>query len=165
MIKLRDQLLEMTRAIDKQMEDRSLQAKKYLNTILQAADVKEAMTQNLSVVDEFFVQAFNEEMEAARKEGDLEKISKLKQLEEVVDQASTPPPEVAIIQELLEAADSDEELDKKLEEHKAGITPEFMEILSNLLARADSGEDIELKTRMTKVFGGAIRRSMTENLG
>jgi uncharacterized protein YutE (UPF0331/DUF86 family) len=165
LIKLRDQLLEMTEAIDKQMEERSLQAKKYLNTIMQAADVKEAMTQNLSVVDEFFVQAFNEEMEAARKVGDLEKISKLKQLEEVVDQASTPPPEVAIIQELLEAADSDDELEKKLEKHKAEITPEFMEILSNLLARADSGEDIELKTRMTKVFGAAIRRSMTANLG
>jgi uncharacterized protein YutE (UPF0331/DUF86 family) len=165
LIKLRDQLLEMTQAIDKQMEERSLQAKKYLNTIMQAADVKEAMTQNLSVVDEFFVQAFNEEMEAARKVGDLEKISKLKQLEEVVDQASTPPPEVAIIQELLEAADSDDELEKKLEKHKAEITPEFMEILSNLLARADSGEDIELKTRMTKVFGAAIRRSMTANLG
>jgi uncharacterized protein YutE (UPF0331/DUF86 family) len=165
LIKLRDQLLEMTQAIDKQMEERSLQAKKYLNTIMQAADVKEAMTQNLSVVDEFFVQAFNEEMEAARKVGDLEKISKLKQLEEVVDQASTPPPEVAIIQELLEAADSDHELEKKLEKHKAEITPEFMEILSNLLARADSGEDIELKTRMTKVFGAAIRRSMTANLG
>jgi hypothetical protein len=165
LIKLRDQLLELTRAIDKQMEERLQQGRKNLNTILQAADVKNAMTQNLAVVDEFFVQVFNEEMEAARKVGDLEKISKLKQVEEVVDQANTPPPEVAIIQELLEAADSDDELNKKLDEHKAEITPELMEILSNLLARADSGEDAELKTRMTKVFGAAIRRTMAANLG
>jgi uncharacterized protein YutE (UPF0331/DUF86 family) len=164
LIKIRDQLLELTRAVDKQMEERMLQSRKNLNAILQAADVKAAMTQNLSVVDEFFVQVFNEEMESARKVGDLEKISKLKQIEEVVDKASTPPPEVAIIQELLESADSDEDLNKKLEDHKADLTPEFMEILSNLLARADSGEDAELKTRMTKVFGAAIRRTMAANL-
>jgi uncharacterized protein YutE (UPF0331/DUF86 family) len=164
LIKLRDQLLEMTRAIDKQMEERALQARKNLNAIVQAADVKETMTQNLSVVDEFFVQVFNEEMETARKAGDLEKISKLKQIEEVVDKASTPPPEVALIQELLEATNSDDELNKKLETHKAEITPEFMEMLSSLLVRADSGEDVELKSRMTKVFSAALRMTMSANL-
>ncbi len=102
LIKLRDQLLEMTRTIDKQMEERLLQARKIIATIVQAKDIKETMAQNLAIVDEFFVQAFNEEMEAARKAGDLEKISKLKQVEEVVDKASAPPPEVALIQELLE---------------------------------------------------------------
>ena len=35
LIKLRDQLLEMTQAIDKQMEERLLQARKNLNTIVQ----------------------------------------------------------------------------------------------------------------------------------
>jgi uncharacterized protein YutE (UPF0331/DUF86 family) len=165
LIKLRDQLLEMTQVIDKQMQERVLQSKKNLNTILQSPDIKVAMTQNLAIVDEFFVQVFNEEMEAARKAGDLEKISKLKQVEEVVDQASAPPPEVALIQEFLEAAESDTELNKKLEEHKKEITPEFMDILSNLLVRTESGEDEEIKSRMNKVFGAALRITMTENLG
>ena len=164
LIKLRDQLLEMTRAIDKQMEERVLQARKNLNTIFQSADIKEMMARNLSVVDEFFVQVFNEEMEAARKAGDLEKISRLKQVEEVVDKASTPPPEVALIQELLEVSNSDQELGKKLEEHKKEITPEFMDILSNLLVRTESGEDAELKSRMNKVFGAALRITMSEKL-
>jgi hypothetical protein len=157
-------LLEMTRAIDKQMEERLLQARKNLATIVQAKDIKETMAQNLSLVDEFFVQVFNEEMEAARKAGDLEKISKLKQVEEVVDKASTPPPEVALIQELLEATTSDDELNKKLEAHKTEITPEFMDILSNLLVRTESGEDAELKARMNKVFGSALRITMSANL-
>lgn len=164
LITLRDQLLEMTRAIDKQMEERLLQARKNLTTIVQAKDIKETMTQNLSLVDEFFVQAFNGEMEAARKAGDLEKISKLKQVEEVVDKASTPPPEVALIQELLEAATSDDELNKKLEAHKTEITPEFMDILSSLLVRTESGEDVELKARMNKVFSSALRITMSANL-
>jgi uncharacterized protein YutE (UPF0331/DUF86 family) len=165
LIKLRDQLLEMTRTIDKQMEERLLQARKNINTIVQAKDIKETMAQNLSLVDEFFVQAFNDEMEAARKAGDLEKISKLKQVEEVVDKASTPPPEVALIQVLLDAAASDDELIKKLEEHKKEITPEFMDILSSLLVRTESGEDVELKARMNKVFSSALRMTMSANLG
>jgi hypothetical protein len=94
----------------------------------------------------------------------LEKISKLKQMEQVVDKASTPPPEVALIQELLEAAASESELSKKLEEHKKEITPEFMDILSGLLTRSESGEDAELKARMNKLFSAALRITMTANL-
>ena len=154
----------MTRAIDKQMEERLLQARKNINTILQSKDVHQTMVQNLSVVDEFFVQTFNEEMEAARKAGDLDKITKLKQMEEVVEKASTPPPEVTLIQDLLEVANSETELAKKLVEHRAEITPEFMEVLSSLLARSESGEDAELKARLNKVFSAALRLSMSANL-
>jgi hypothetical protein len=164
LIKLREDLLDMTREIDKQTEQRVVQAKKNLITIVQSGNIKETMEQNLPVVDEFFVQVFNEEMEAARKAGDLEKISKLKQVEDVVDSATTAPPEVALIQELLESADSDAALNKKLEEHMKDITPQFMEILSGLLVRTESGEDAELKSRMNKVFGAAIRQSMAANL-
>jgi uncharacterized protein YutE (UPF0331/DUF86 family) len=164
LIKLRDQLLEMTQAIDKQMEERLLQARKNLTIIMQANDINETMIQNLSVVDEFFIQAFNEEMEAARKAGDLEKISKLKQVEDVVDKASAPPPEVALIQELLEVAGSETDLLKKLEEHKTEITAEFMDILSNLLVRTESGDDAELKVRLNKIFNSALRISMSANL-
>jgi uncharacterized protein YutE (UPF0331/DUF86 family) len=164
LVKLREQLLEMTQAIDKQMEARVLQARKNLTSILHSPDVKANMAQNLAVVDEFFVQVFNEEMEAARKAGDLDKISKLKQVEEVVDKASTPPPEVALIQELLEAAGSDEKLNQRVEAHKTEITPEFMDVLSNLLMRTESGEDVELKERMNKVFSSALHVTMSANL-
>jgi hypothetical protein len=162
--KLREQLLDITRAVDKQQEERMLVARKNLNTILQAPDVKEAMAQNLAVVDEAFVQAFNDEMEAARKVGNLERIGKLRQVEEVVDKASAPPPEVALIQELLDAAGSEDELAKKIEQHKPEITPEFMDILSNLLVRSESGEDAELKTRLNKVFSSALKVTMSANL-
>ncbi|NJD57934.1 MAG: hypothetical protein C3F13_07860 [Anaerolineales bacterium] len=164
LIKLRDQLLDMTQAIDKQMGERLAQSHKNLAAILQSKDIKETMAQNLTIVDEFFVQAFNEEMEAARKAGDLEKISKLKQVEEVVDSASAPPPEVELIQELLETAASEQDLFNRLNEHRKEITPEFMEILSSLVARTDSGEDEELKARLNRVFSAALRLTMSEKL-
>ena len=161
---LRSQLLEMTQAIDRQMQVRLLQAKKNITTIMQAKDIQGAMIQSLSLVDEFFVQAFNEEMEAARKTGDLEKISKLTQIEEVVEKASAPPPEVELIQELLEVADSETELHIKIQEHKAEITPEFMDILSTLLVRTESSEDVELKVRLNKVFSAGLQLRMSANL-
>ena len=161
---LRSQLLEMTQAVDRQMEERLSQARKNLTAILQTKDVKETMAQNLAVVDEFFVQAFNEQMEAARKSGDLDRIGKLKQVEEVVDKASEAPPVVQLIQELLEAAGAEQELQNMLDEHKTEITPEFMEILSSLLARTESGEDAELKARLNQVFGAALRMTMSANL-
>ncbi len=164
LIKLRDHLLELTRAIDKQMEERMVRSRKNLTTILQAKDIKETMAQNLTLVDEFFVQVFNEEMEAARKVGDLEKISKLKQVEEVVDKASAPPPEVALIQEFLNVAQSEPDLYKMLDDHKSELTPEFMDILSSLLVRTESSEDAELKERLNKVFSAALRVTMSANL-
>jgi uncharacterized protein YutE (UPF0331/DUF86 family) len=165
LINLRDQLLEMTRSIDKQMEARLLRSKQLLNTILQAGDVKEATVQNLPAVDEFFVQVFNEEMESARKVGNLEKISKLKQVEEIVDKASAAPPEVALIEELLEIAASEQELKRKMEENKKEITPEFIDILASLVARTESGDDAELKKRLNTVYSLALRMSMAANLG
>ena len=73
-------------------------------------------------------------------------------------------PEVTLIQELLEVASSDDELNKMLDAHKAEITPEFIDILSSLLTRAESGEDAELKGRMNKVFASALRITMAANL-
>ena len=165
LIKLRDQLLEMTRTIDQQMEARLLRAKQLLNTILLAGDIKEATVQNLAAIDEFFVQVFNEEMESARKVGDLERIGKLKQVEEVVDKASAPPAEVTLVEELLEAAASDQELNKKIEDHKKEITPEFMDVLASLVARTEAGDDPELKKRMNAVYSAVLRISMAANLG
>jgi hypothetical protein len=51
-----------------------------------------------------------------------------------------------------------------MDEHKAEITPEFMEILSSLLARTESGEDVELKARLNQVFSAALRMTMSANL-
>ena len=93
------------------------------------------------------------------------KISKLKQVEEIVDKASAPPPEVALIEELLEIAASEQELKQKMEENKKEITPEFIDILASLVARTESSDDAELKKRLNTVYSLALRMSMSANLG
>jgi uncharacterized protein YutE (UPF0331/DUF86 family) len=160
---LRERLLEMTRAIDQQVEARSQRARQNLSTLLQAGDVKEAMLNNLPVVDEFFVHILEEETEAARKQADLDRIAKLNQIREVIEQASAPPAELALIEELLGAAD-ESALQKMIEEHKADLTPEFMEVLTSLAARPQSEQEAELAARIQAVYRAALRQSMQSNL-
>jgi hypothetical protein len=163
LIELRERLLEMTRAVDQQMEERAGHARKNLKTLLEASDIRQATTQNLPMIDEFFVQALSEEMDAARKSGDLERIGKLGQIQQVLEEASTPPPELALIQELLEIP-NEIEMKKQLEAHRAELTPEFLEILTQLVAKTESTDEPELNQRLQIIYQQALRITMQANL-
>lgn len=160
---LRERVLEMTRAIDQQIGAQVQRARQLLNTVLTAPNIKEAAAQNLPAIDEFFLQALEEEMDAARKKGDLEHIAKCKQVEEVLREASAPPPELALVEELLGAPD-EQTLKAKLEEHRKELTPEFMEVLTALIARTQSGEEQGINQRLQTIYGLALRMAMQANL-
>ncbi len=160
----RERLLEFTQAIDQQMEARSMRARQILDALLQSGNPKDALMQNLPVVDEFFLHVFDEEMERARKAADLEKISKLQQMQEVLEQASTPPPELALIEEFLQAEDGNA-LQQMMEAHRAEITPEFMELLTSLVTRSQEEQEPELVERIQAIYQMALRMSMQANKG
>jgi hypothetical protein len=134
-----------------------------LNTLLTAADIKEATAQSLPAIDEFFLQVLNEEMEEARKKADLERIAKLKQVEQVLQEASAPPPEFALVEEFLDAPD-EQALQAKLEAHRQELTPEFMEVLTSLVARTQSSDEPELSQRLQGIYRLALRMTMQANL-
>jgi len=160
---LRSKILEMTQMIDQQVEANVNRARNLLNTLLQSANVKESTMKNLPAVDEYFIQVFNEAREQARKNADLDKLSRLSQIEEVLNQASTPPQEISLIEDLLDAPD-DESMKKMVKEHQGEITPEFMEILSSLVTRTQDGEDPELHNRIQVLYRIALQVSMQANL-
>ena len=156
---LREKVLELTRTIDQTVEVRSNQARKVLHQVLSAADIPSAIQNSFSSIDDFFLQAMNEELENARKSGDLERISKLRQIESILQKASEPPQEVQLIQDLLGLESEGEQL-KMMEEHRQDMTQEFMDTLSSLTAQLKSGEDIELADRMERLYRTALRYSM-----
>lgn len=160
----RERLLEFTRVIDQQMEARSLRAHQILDALLQSANPQEALIQNLPAVDEFFLHALDDEMEKARKAADLEKIGKLQQMQDVLEQASAPPPELALIEEFLHAED-EATLQQMMESHRAEITPEFLDLLTSLVARPQEEQDPELMARIQTVYQTALRISMQANKG
>jgi hypothetical protein len=163
LIELRAKILEMTQMIDQQVETNTNRARALLNTILQSPNIKENLLHNLPAVDEYFIQVFNEAREQARKNADLDKITRLNQIEEVLNQASTPPKEISLIEDLLDAAD-EQSMKKMLQEHRSEVTPDFMELLSSLVTRTQDGEDAELHERIQMLYRLALQLSMQANL-
>jgi hypothetical protein len=163
LINLREQLLEMTEAIDRQAEERRILAKQLLNTIANSPNVEEALRENLPVVDEFFIREVESATVEARKSGNLEQLAALQKIAEVIEKASAPPPEVQFIEQLIQAGD-DSQRDQILHENSEKITPEFLGIFANLLAQIDNNEDKELKPQVSDVYDQVLRFSMQANL-
>jgi len=163
LLALRESLLEITQTIDQAVETRKTQAVENLNQILATENISETMQTNLSGVDEYFVQAVSDELEKARKAGDLERIDKIRQVDLVLQQAMKPPKEVEVIQELL-AMESEAEQSRFFETNSDALTAEFMETLGSVMAQMQSQEDKELAARVENLYRLALRFSMKMNL-
>jgi len=164
LLSLRERLLDLTRQIDQEMEKRAAQARQALESLTKAENITEATRENLGAVDDFFLKALDDEMENARKKGDLEKIGKLQKIADVLQEASAPPEEYAFVEELVNI-ESDAELKAKLEENKEKITPEFLDAVSTLVTQAESGEENkEFLGKLNQIYSLALRMSMTANL-
>jgi hypothetical protein len=160
---LRGHLLEMTREIDAQMEARVAQTRALIELLTQAANIQEAMAQNIGVVDELFVQELNTVMEAARKKGDLEKLGKYQKIVEVIQQASAPPPGLEFVEELISAPD-EQARQKLLEKNKEQVTPEFLDMFTSLLAQVENSDEKEMAVHLKEVHRQVLRFSMQANL-
>jgi hypothetical protein len=164
LIALRERLLELTRQIDVANQARAGQARQLLDALLKSDNVTEATQKALPAIDEFFEDVLEGEFESARKSGDLGKISKLQDIKKVIDEASAPPPEVALINDYL---DIEDEQGRKawLEAHRADISQGFMDTLTGLLVQSQSGnQDAELVSRLQTAYRSALRFSMEANL-
>ncbi len=62
------------------MKQHRQQVRQLIEQIIKSGDVSGAMSQALSVVDEIFIQELQAMIEEARKQGDLERSSKLQQM-------------------------------------------------------------------------------------
>jgi hypothetical protein len=162
LVDLRTTLLEMTQEIDRQLEAHRQQVRQLIEQILKAGDINAAMSQALSVVDEVFIQELQVMIDEARKQGDLERSSKLQQMVGVLQQASAPP-ELGLVEEYLDAPD-EQTRQVFLEANDAEITPEFMELLANISTQVQSGDDKELAGHVAAASRQALRYSMQRNL-
>ena len=167
LVKLRDQLLEMTSEIDKQIKAREAQVRDLIGEIVVAEDVNEAMLRALPAVDEFFVAELNRLVETSSDQGDTEQLNKYMQMVEVIQQVSQAHPEMQLIEDLLAIPD-DEHQDASwrtiMDAHREKITPEFLSALSNIATQAQSGDDLELAQRLIALNRQALRYSMQKNL-
>jgi hypothetical protein len=138
-----------------------------LEEIIQQDDIEAAATEAIPAVNDLFVEILRGELDLARRNKNQERLAKLQRVVDVLQQASSTPPGVALIEELISAA-SDEDRMKILAGHKEEITPEFMESFNNLVAQTQAaptqGEEKELADQLQSAYRAALRFSMSENL-
>lgn len=160
---LRQKLLEFTRKVDEQIQLQLEDSRKLLNQILAAENVETATQEHLGELDAYFVEVLQEELNTARSNGDLERIAKLQKVNGVLEQASAPPPELALIEQLLEAPNYDERM-KLMQEKSEMVTPEFVQMLSALIAQSEEQQPPEVVSALKEIYRIALRVSMMSAL-
>jgi len=96
-------------------------------------------------------------------------MGKLQQILQLLQEASAPPPEVALIERLVEAPNG-EALEKMLEENAALVNDQFMEALTGLVNQMDtqaSGGNQEAKSlaeKINAIYKAALKYSMKKKM-
>jgi hypothetical protein len=168
---LRGKLLVITRKIDQRMEEEVKRANELLETLLKAEDIQKATAENLAEIGEVFVQVLNQALQEANQKNDAERMPKLQQVANVLQQASAPPPELQFLEELLAAPD-EAELNKRIEAHADSLTPELASVIASVMARTEgeggekpSAEESQMMEKLEKVYRAVLKFTMKKNMG
>ena len=115
-------------------------------------------------------EALNQALQEANQKNDAERMPKLQQIVSVLQQASTPPPELALLEELLDAPD-EAALNKMFEQHAEEITPELSSMIGNILARSEEqagakpqGEDAQTINKLRALYNAVLKFSMKKSM-
>jgi hypothetical protein len=164
LVDLRDKLLNITREIDNELKNRLAEGAKLLYTILAEPNLEEAVKKHLPEMDEFFTQALQSEFEAAHQKGDLERIEKIQKVISIVEKESAPPPEIELIQSLLESKD-DAERQKILEAKSDLVNDQLLGAINAIIAEGEARKQSpELVESLRAVYKLALRFNMEKNL-
>ncbi|MEJ5241366.1 MAG: CpXC domain-containing protein [Anaerolineales bacterium] len=164
---LRDKILEYVNEIDRQMEERFKEAQQLIEELLAQEDVAEATRRNLNRFTQEAIEVLNTFLRQASEKNDYTRLGKLQKIVEVLQEASAPPPEVALIERLLDTPDA--ALESMLEQNQALITDEFLQTLSGLMLQieeqaAGNPEAKALGEKLARIHSLALRISMRRQL-
>jgi hypothetical protein len=165
---LRDKLLDITNEMDKQIEARYKQAQEFVESLLAQDDIVKAVRDNLEGFTQDSVDLVNQLLRQASEKNDYTRMGKLQKMVEVLREVSTPP-EVAFVEQLLDAPDQ-AALENMLEANKAIINDQFMQALIGLMAQVDQAaeqgnpEAKALSGKINEIYKTALKFSMKQNL-
>ncbi|MEN6409062.1 MAG: CpXC domain-containing protein [Anaerolineaceae bacterium] len=164
LIEVREKLLKITQTMDEQARIEQENSRKLLDAILAAPNTEEAALQNVSRMTPSFLDLLKNEMESARKDGNLERIGKLQKIVDLLQKLTAPPPEYGLVEELLSAAD-DTAIQGILDAHQSELTPEFVQLLAGLSQQAEAeGQAPEVVQQLQNIQRLATRTTMRMNL-
>jgi len=140
---------------------------------LQVDDIESAVQQNLGAIDDFFVQAVTEALNAAREAGDFDRSAKVQRVLTVLEAASAPPPGADLIDDLLAVADDEAALQKIMEARGDEITSDLLQTLAGVVTQIqasleqlegqEKSKQQEILDRLQAVYNAALLVSMKRN--
>ncbi len=166
LVELRGKLLTATDKIDAEVKKQIEGAHKLLDELLNAADIAQATSEHLQDFSELFVEVLKGELNTAKQKKDQARLEKLQQIVGVLQQASQPTKEIALIEEMLDAPDATA-LRSLLEQNKEAITDEFLQLFGNILNQSQSQsqkQDPQVVEKLQNAYRAALRFSMEAKL-
>ncbi len=166
---LRAKLLDLTNEIDKQLEARYKQATDMVEKLLAQDDVAKATKDNLRSFTQDAVEIVQRSLRQASEQNDYARMGKLQKMMEVLEEASAPPPEVALIEQLLDAPD-EAGVEKMLTDNAAMINEAFMDALNGLVlqiegqAQQGNAEAKSVAEKLQNVYKTALKFSMKQKM-
>jgi hypothetical protein len=169
---LREKLLDYINEMDRQMEEHLKEARSFVEGLLEQDDVAKATRENIQNFTQESVDLASQMLRQASDKNDYVRMGKLQKMLEVLQEASAPPPEVAFIEQLLEAPDN-AALEKMLSENQDKVNEDLMNTLGGLMAQLEAqgqsgqgGEQArELTEKLESVYKAVLKISMKKNMG
>jgi hypothetical protein len=162
---LREKLLQLTEQIDQRVKDELEKTRALLEKIVNSANIESALEENIESINEFFLQVLESEIAQARKNGNLDRITKLEQIMIFIEKSAQPTKEVQFLESLLDISE-EAQLEKTLKENLDKINQEFLGLLNTLVAQSEGqSANAEIAEKLRKIYKTALRISMTANLG
>ena len=168
LVDLRASLLEQTQEIDKQVEAHRAETRQLLDMILNAPEPEATLMQNLPVIDEIFMKELQSAYDAARQQGDRDKLAKIQKVIDILNQLSKEPLEIQLIEELLDVPDDDQQVAtwrRLLEKSPEMVTDNFLSALAGIAAQVQESGDPVLAQRVMNLNRLVIRFSMEREMG
>jgi len=140
---MRDRVLEISAEFERQSRAVVERAADTLRSLLQAGDIPAAIQANLDRIDDAFLQVLQANLDEARRSGNVDASSRLRQIRDEVlrlIQASAPP-EIQLINELLSLESEDESV-ALLHSRQTDVNEQLVHIMGDLSVQLrEAGND------------------------
>ena len=131
---LRQRLLELGQQVDEVLEKEMQARRDAVEKVLAAEDIEKAIQEVAPYIDEVFLSLLEQALQEARKQGDLERGARISKVLEVLEKLLAPPPEVELIQKLLDAPNADAR-QKLLEENRKLVNEVLLQQMAALVGQ------------------------------
>ncbi len=162
LIALRAKLLNIQQEMERAAREVMADAQNTLKLLLEADDKQTAVRSNMNRIDDMFMMVLSASLAQADQEGNSAQSQALQEIQEVIlnEIESRSPPEVRLINHLLEAK-SDEEMQTVLDNEAQLVSPELLQLIKSIADQASERGDKRLSDRLDRVQSAIRRRLLT----